>query len=190
MKLPNGNELKWDGQELSVFDAASGKCLVVVHGHIDRVGGAAVFSDGRFLSWSDDCTLRIWGTEGQPLAVLEGHTSWVRGAAALCDGRILSWAGRDLRIWGAEGMALAVLKGHTGDIVDVLVLPDGRVASWSIDGSVRVWSLDSGSGSITLPAHSSPVIGVEVETAETLIVSYSDGTTVRWNWVSGASKRI
>ena len=70
----------------------------------------AVLTDGRLLSGSDDCTLKVW------------------------DERALRMRG------GADtDTCSATLVGHTSLVMALAVLPDRRVASGSYDGTVRVW---------------------------------------------------
>ncbi|MCU0482185.1 MAG: hypothetical protein MUE54_13400 [Anaerolineae bacterium] len=78
--------------------------------------------DGQVLSWSgddifsEDNTLRLWGTDGKPLATLTGHTKRVTGAVGLADGRILSWSSNwdgqnpEMRLWEADGTPIDVLE--------------------------------------------------------------------------------
>ena len=98
----------------------------VLRGHEDQVTGALVLSNGRFLSWSQDATLRPWrpdGTsDGEPFC---GHADRIEGAIALSDGRFLSWS-RDqtLRLWRPDGTPDAEpLRGHTYEVAGALELP-------------------------------------------------------------------
>ncbi|MGV2437452.1 MAG UNVERIFIED_CONTAM: hypothetical protein LVT10_23240 [Anaerolineae bacterium] len=55
--------------------------LATLAGHTGSVWGVHVLADGRFLSWSEDKTLRLWDKDGTPLATLAGHTGRVTGRA-------------------------------------------------------------------------------------------------------------
>ena len=62
----------------------------VFEGHADKVNGALELSDGRILSWSDDCTLRIWDRDHSGNFVeLKGHTHAVTGAKELPDQKVV-----------------------------------------------------------------------------------------------------
>ncbi|HAS50345.1 MAG TPA: hypothetical protein DCS21_00740, partial [Gammaproteobacteria bacterium] len=53
----------------------------VFEGHADTVNGALELSDGRILSWSEDCTLRIWDrNDSSRFIELRGHTHAVISA--------------------------------------------------------------------------------------------------------------
>ncbi|MEO1287108.1 MAG: TIR domain-containing protein, partial [Chloroflexota bacterium] len=93
--------------------------------HEDMVWGALELSDGRFLSWSDDSSLRLWSSEGDELAVLVGHEASVLGAMELFDGRLLSWSwDSTLRLWTSSGTELVVLRGHERWVNGAMELSD------------------------------------------------------------------
>ncbi|WP_369294141.1 WD40 repeat domain-containing protein, partial [Klebsiella pneumoniae] len=79
--------------------------------------------DGRFLSWSDDHTLRLWSSEGNFLAALLGHTDRVIGVQVLENNRLLSWSeDSTIRLWSSEGEPLKVLEGHGSKVSGVHLL--------------------------------------------------------------------
>lgn len=53
--------------------------------HTLPITGALLLADGRFLSWSEDCTLRLWSSEGEELRILVGHSDWVNCGLELTD---------------------------------------------------------------------------------------------------------
>jgi hypothetical protein len=119
-------------------------CIGVEEGHMGEVTGATVMPDGRILSWSDDCTLRIWDPISCACqAVLAGHTDAIQKAMLLPDGRIFSWAyGEDLalRLWDScTGICSAVLEGHSETIQGALLIPNGQILTWSSDHTLRLW---------------------------------------------------
>ena len=72
---------------------------------------------------------------------------------ALFDGRVVSGsqgpfntADHLLHVWvwdmGTMKRTLT-LRGHTDVVKGLSELPDGRVVSWSLDGTIRVWDLDT-----------------------------------------------
>ncbi len=76
----------------------------VFEGHADTVNGAIELSDGRILSWSEDCTLRIWDRNDSGVFIeMKGHTLAVIRAQELSDHRILSYSKDDsLRLWNSR----------------------------------------------------------------------------------------
>ena len=72
-------------ETVRVWDAASGKELLVLRGHGDWVYAAGFSPDGaRIVSGSDDETVRVWdAASGEELLVLRGHEGSVIGRRVL-----------------------------------------------------------------------------------------------------------
>ncbi|MBZ4192685.1 MAG: hypothetical protein LAE24_00030 [Candidatus Contendobacter sp.] len=88
----------------------------VFEGHLDTVNGAMELSDGRILSWSEDCTLRIWNRDDSNVFIeMKGHTHAVTGAKELPDQRIVSCSKDEtLRFWDSKtGLELDVWEVDT-----------------------------------------------------------------------------
>ena len=89
-----------------LWDAASGKQLLVLSGHTGGVVNAAFSPDGRRIvtaSW--DNTARIWdAASGRELGVLSGHTGFLASAAFSPNGRRIVTASDDktARLWDAR----------------------------------------------------------------------------------------
>ena len=197
--LSDGRILSWAGRwtddpssesshALHLWDVTNGALLSVMKGHTDRIYGAHLLPDDRFLSWSSDQTLRIWDLQTcRPLAVLEGHNLGVNGACSLPDGRLLSWSNdKTLRIWdGQSGAPLAVLKGHTTDVSGALPLPDGRFISWSSDKTLRIWNGQSGEALSVMSGHTFSVRGI-YPLQDGRLISWSTDNTLRiWDALNG-----
>ena len=85
----------WD-KTVRVWDAASGKELLVLRGHEGAVTAAGFSPDGaRIVSGSWDNTVRVWdAASGKELLVLRGHEGPVTAAGFSPDGaRIVSGSG-------------------------------------------------------------------------------------------------
>jgi WD40 repeat protein len=130
----------------------------VFEGHAGAIHGAFMLKNGRLLSWSDDCTLRLWNSQtGEILTVMEGHTAPVKGAIVLDDGNILSWSDDcTLRLWNGNSdlISLAVvMEGHSKPIKYVKVFPNGNILSFASENThlhpnlaleLRVWNSKTG----------------------------------------------
>jgi WD40 repeat protein len=134
-KMKNGGIIvgEEDGQ-LTIRTGEYGEHSQSLSGHTDGVSGALELSDGRLLTWSRDCTLRLWDlTRGKQARLLTGHRRPVTGALELRDGNILSWSkDRSLRIWNAhQNRQPEELLGHEGPVDGALELSDGKIFSWA-----------------------------------------------------------
>ena len=71
------------GNSLLELDMATGEVLREYEGHSDGVTCVAALEDGRFVSGSDDNTLRVWrpGVK-EAESVHEGHSGGVKCVAA------------------------------------------------------------------------------------------------------------
>ena len=107
----------------------------------------------RYITGSDDKLIKIWQTHtGLLLRSLRGHMSDILDLAVSCDNRFLASCSNDMDVrvwWLHSGAPLAVLPGHTDIINSVSWSPFLRldmsqeVYSWSLDGSLRIWSIDT-----------------------------------------------
>jgi WD40 repeat protein len=103
---PDGAQILGGGTldgAVRVWDAASGKELLVLDGHEGAVYAAAFSPDGtRIVSGSEDDTARVWdAVSGKELFVLPGHKDGVSSAAFSPDGaRIISGSyDGTVRVW-------------------------------------------------------------------------------------------
>ncbi len=121
--------------------AMSIECVATLQGHTNSIKCVTLLSDGRFVSSSDDKTLKIWDPGMKPgaqcVATLRGHTEWIRCVTLLLDGRFVSGSfDNTLKIWDPSmtpgAQCVATLREHTDWINCVTLLPDGRFVSGPI----------------------------------------------------------
>lgn len=86
------------------------------------------------------------------------------------------------------GELLRTLAGHWGGVAGLAIFADGhRVISASLDGTLKIWDLATGSELRTLRGHAGSVLSVAVTADGHLAVSASsDGMLKVWNLESGA----
>jgi WD40 repeat protein len=138
-------------------------------GHSGWVTGLAVLDPRRFVSCSQDGTVRLWDVDtASELRRFDGHDGRVLSLPRLDGRRILSGsfegddgrmlclvrldrhrvlsgsADKTIRLWDVEtGRELRRFVGHAGGIT-CLALLEGRLLSGSEDRTLRLWDVDTG----------------------------------------------
>ncbi|MGA2259776.1 MAG: tetratricopeptide repeat protein, partial [Thermoguttaceae bacterium] len=146
---PDGSRAALGGYELvTIWDAATAKCLLVLHGHTI---GKGVFSvawspDGkRLASGGWDAKVKVWDISGgRESLTLVGHTGAVRLVAWTRDGKRLASASADgtVKIWDpAAGQELFTNVGSC-----LAWSPDGQrlAAGGDPEGTIRICDASSG----------------------------------------------
>jgi WD40 repeat protein/serine/threonine protein kinase len=138
-----------------VWDAITGRQLLVLSGHAGWVQAVAIAPDGALVaSGGTDGLVKLWDVRaGCVAATLRGHAGPVLCAAFSPDGRRLATAGKDavIRTWNpATGQQVAALRGHTNAVGTLRFSLDGRLLISAGDyhelgREVKVWDLGTGS---------------------------------------------
>ncbi|AOW03911.1 WD40-repeat-containing domain protein [Yarrowia lipolytica] len=126
------------------------QCVATLPAHTDAVRGLAILGDGKFVSVSNDTTVKLWqlssdNKSAKEIKTLDGHTSFVYSVAAISPTEFITTGeDRTARIWNAT----------TGETTQVITLPcvsvwsgatasNGDIAVGGSDAKVRVFSRDS-----------------------------------------------
>lgn len=142
-----------------VWDAATGKELLILSGHRDSVFGVAWSPDGtRLATASPDGTAKVWDlATGKELLTLSGHNKPVLSVAWSADGKRLATGSEDrtARVWdAATGAEFLTLRGHSEAVWSVAWSPDGnRLATGSNDFTAKLWDTRKGKELRTLRGH-------------------------------------
>jgi guanine nucleotide-binding protein subunit beta-2-like 1 protein len=125
---------------------------------------------------------------------LAGHKGWVTSIATTYDqGNLLVSASRDktAMVWeltpdaesGQYGYARKCLRGHNQGVTDSVISSDGQFAlTGSMDSTMRLWDLNTGSSVRLFRGHEKDVNSVAFSADNRQIVSGSRDTTIKlWN---------
>jgi serine-threonine kinase receptor-associated protein len=131
---------------LLVWDMRSGKVEreLTTEG---PVGSMDLTHDGRWLTTTDNNTVRVWDASNLSEPVKTFTTAYPLEAASYCPAKSRFVAGGGdmwVHLHDAEtGAELEVNKGHHGPVHTVRFGPEGKeYASGSEDGTIRIWQTD------------------------------------------------
>ena len=170
---------------VKVWDASTGREIVVLRGHDGPVYGVAASPDGRLIaSGGADGSVRVWdGADGREHRALLGHLGAVLAVAFAPDGRRVASTGVDgtIRSWEvATGRQVFGIAAHSGWATGVAFHPDGsRLASSGADGVVKLWDSADGRELLALRQHGDRVLGVAFSRDGSRLASASDDDTIR-----------
>jgi WD40 repeat protein/tRNA A-37 threonylcarbamoyl transferase component Bud32 len=193
---PDGKRIAtcgWD-QTARVWDAESGKQLLIYYGHETPVLSVCFSPDGkRIVSGSWDGTARVWdAATGQEILILRGHRHFVNSASFSPDGkRILTGSmDRTARVWSAEtGKVVLTIKGHADPVYSAAWSPDGKqIVTGSYDRTARLWDASTGQELRVLKGHTDRVCSVCYSPDGKQILTGSgefDGTARLWDAATG-----
>uniref|UniRef100_A0A8C5BSI3 Pleckstrin homology domain interacting protein n=1 Tax=Gadus morhua TaxID=8049 RepID=A0A8C5BSI3_GADMO len=122
-------------------------------GHLSSVYCVTFDRTGRrIFTGSDDCLVKIWGTDdGRLLATLRGHAAEISDMAVSYENTMLAAGSCDktIRVWCLQTCApLAVLEGHAASITSLQFSPlcsgsKRYLSSTGADGTICFWQWDA-----------------------------------------------
>jgi len=151
-----------------------------IKGHTALVTDIAVTKDHKFITSSDDKSIRVWNRDGKEERQIlgqigSGNQGKIYAIALSPDQKYLAsggyLAGKDRSDWTAiriydykSGKLIRLLKSHTNVINDLSFSPDSRyLISGSSDREAKIWSVDENfSLSDTIKTHTNKVYAVKI----------------------------
>lgn len=177
-----------------VWDAASGKELVVLVGHSGNVWWAGWSPDGTRIvtGGADDGTTKVWNADtGAELFAFTGHDGGVTMVAWSPDGKAIATSSMDgtAKIWDAvTGRIIRDLypEGHKLSVFGLSWSPDGdRIATYAMDTG-RIWDAATGEELLTLTGHTMNVWRMQWSRRGERIFTFGSDDTVRvWDAATG-----
>jgi WD40 repeat protein/transcriptional regulator with XRE-family HTH domain len=191
---PDGTRLAaaYSDSTAKVWDVATGKLVLQLSAHTDRVSCITYSADGkRIASGSLDGTASVWdAASGQLLTTVSIPGSMVLGVAFSKDGTRLATASTDSRakIWDVStGKLVRTLSGYNDWVTSVAFSPDGsHLVAASFDTEVLAWDTATGRAPYTFNGHVAPVRqAVYSPDGRRVATASFDGTAKLWDAASG-----
>jgi WD40 repeat protein/tRNA A-37 threonylcarbamoyl transferase component Bud32 len=195
---PDGKVLaSASGQDILLFDAATGFPLRTLTGHLKQVMHVVFSKDGKHLASGDSQgEVRLWSVAGErPPRLLKGHQGQVERLAFAPDGSLLATAGEDgiIRLWKVvDGTACGTLAGHKGLIYSLAFSPDGKfLASGGFNETMRLWDVTGRKGlwKEDLPGSGYTTVAFSPD-GKALEAGLSHGTRVWDGWREEGTRKV
>eukprot|EP00250_Pteridium_aquilinum_P022196 c25321_g4_i1 orf=296-3940(-) len=181
-----------DDHRVLVWDKTTGKQLVELKAHNEKISCVQMLWESCVLTASHDGTVKMWDVRSDTCVATVGRSA----SAILCmdydyDTKILAAAGKDgvCNIWDTQATKQRhKLIGHSRWIRCLRMAGD-TVVTGSDDWTVRVWSLSTGVCDSVLTCHSGAITAVEYCAADKALVTGSaDGMVRMWERDEGTLK--
>lgn len=183
-----------DGR-LRIWSLQSGKLLETTRSQ--SLGVADLLLSPRqdlLISAGEDSEIHLWAfPDGEFQQTLRYHTANVLDLALTPDERVLISAGLGgVRLWDLDQQRPLYTLVRFQAIAAIAVHPNGyTLAAGTLDGTVQLWNLRTGSLLATFPAHAAAITALHISAdGETLITASEDRTLILWDLATGQQRAI
>ncbi|HEX7393298.1 MAG TPA: WD40 repeat domain-containing protein [Anaerolineaceae bacterium] len=176
---------------IGLWDAMDGKLLFTLHGHTNRVVGAAFSPDGKILaSASWDQSVRLWDTTiGKEIRTLAGSGGRILQVLFSGDGKSVISLAEDgiVRVWRAsDGKLVQSISDFVPLGRAIFSLDSKQVATGGDDGAWRVWRVADGKLLRSVMAHPGGISDLRFTPDGLSLVTGGIDKTIRlWNVADG-----
>lgn len=182
---------------MKLWAVERGECVRVYTGHQGSVDSLGINADSTIvMSTARDRTLRIWDRQsGDCARDLPIDREASRGAVLSSDGRhalVRKGSTQFMLMSVLTGQPLMTFTGHTDWVHAMAFCPgESYVVSGADDGTVRVWSRETGICARTMAGHDGGILTMAVaEEMPVCITGGRDGCIFIWDWKTGENLRV
>ena len=164
-------------------------CKQTLKAHNDWILNIVVLKNGRFITCSEDKTMKLWDLTESPnkaIQIYKGHEEGVIGCIEFTNTKIVSCSrDKTLRIWNIESAKeLACIQSHQ-PYYCMQQISDAQIAVAGGDSDIRVYDLsneDETTESYILEGHGLVIRDLEYINENTLASCSEDKTIKIWNF--------
>jgi hypothetical protein len=125
---------------LNIESIRKGDYIKVLNDHSQSIVDLQKYDDRKFISLSNDNTIRIWDCKGDYECVKRISLNFKHHCLLpMKDGRLACGAWNNTIDIIESNNNLMSLKGHNGSVYCLTLLKDGKLASGSADYTIKVW---------------------------------------------------
>jgi WD40 repeat protein/serine/threonine protein kinase len=177
--------------DLRLWDLDRPRLRHSLEGHGAQVSDITLdVAERRIATASHDGNVRLWNADARELATLRTGNAIYSVAFSPDDAYLAAGTSSgDVALWQLDDQQLRTLKGHESTVWQVVFDGTGRrLASASLDGTVRIWSVDDARELLVLRGHTDVVTAVQFEPGDHRIISAAnDGMLRIWDAQTGAN---
>ena len=183
----NSNKLISSSFTIKILDLKTGKCLKTLNNHKDRVTNILIIPNNKFISASNDKTIKIWDLNSYECFNTLTSESRVYSLCLISDNEIA--CGCDdgsINIWNLNNLAkVKSLKAHDSWISYLLLFDKTKLISCSSDKKIMILSLETFKCIKVIDGHSQIIRYLELTSDGNLLSCSYDKSVKLWQIETG-----